>query len=80
MSGGAAQRRELLDRHQPYLKYDSHEQYFADAAEMFTEGPGMRLRRARNTTNIATAGDGLSLAFLGHDDHYPDRQSEQTSA
>jgi hypothetical protein len=66
-----ARQRELLERHQPYLRYDSQEAYFADAAEMFTEGPGMRLRAAGSTRDIAVAGDGLSLAFLGHDDAYP---------
>jgi VPS62-like protein len=67
----AARQRALLDRHQPYLRYDSHEQYFADAAEMFTDGPGMRLRAAGSAKDIATAGHGLSLAFLGHDNAYP---------
>src|SRR3954466_3750095 len=67
----AAQQRDLLARHQPYLRYDSQEAYFADAADMFTDGPGMRLRPARSTQDIATAGRGLSLAFLGHDDAYP---------
>src|SRR3954465_10623475 len=67
----AARERGPLARFQPYLKYDSHEQYFADAADMFTAGPGMRLRAARSSANIAVAGDGLSLAFLGPDDRYP---------
>jgi hypothetical protein len=67
----AARQRDLLIRHQPYLRYDSQEAFFADAAEMFTEGPGMRLRAGGSTRDIATAGHGLSLAFLGHDDAYP---------
>jgi hypothetical protein len=67
----AARQLALLMRHQPYLRYDSQEAYFADAAEMFTDGPGMRLRAAGDTHDIATAGRGLSLAFLGHDDRYP---------
>jgi hypothetical protein len=67
----AARQRDLLARHQPYLRYDSQEAYFADAAEMFTDGPGMRLRAAGSSADIASAGHGLSLAFLGHDDAYP---------
>ena len=70
----AARALELLERHQPYLRYDSHEAYFADAAEMFTEGPGMRLRRPGSAESIATAAHGLSLAFLGHADAYPGTQ------
>jgi hypothetical protein len=67
----AARQRDLLIRHQPYLRYDSQEAFFADAAEMFTEGLGMRLRAGGSTQDVATAGHGLSLAFLGHDDAYP---------
>src|SRR4051812_49794437 len=67
----AARQRDLLIRHQPYLRYDSQEAFFADAAEMFTEGPGMRLRAGGSTRDVATAGHGLSLAFLGHADAYP---------
>src|SRR3954449_8960639 len=67
----AAQQRDLLDRHQPYLRYDSQEAYFADAAEMFTDGPGMRLRAGGSTRDLATAGHGLSLAFLSHPERYP---------
>src|SRR5690242_650216 len=57
-------RRELLARHQPVLKYDSQESYFADSAAEWTDNPGNRLTdKAGNV--IATAGHGLSLAFLG---------------
>jgi hypothetical protein len=65
----AAEKRELLERHQPYLRYDSHEAYFADDAAIFTDGRGTRLRRG-NGDVLATAGDGLSLAFLS-EDPYP---------
>jgi hypothetical protein len=67
----AARQRQLLELHQPYLRYDSHEAYYADAAEMFTDGPGMRLRVAGSSADVATAGHGLSLAFLAHDGAYP---------
>src|SRR3954453_15203173 len=67
----AAAQRDLLDRHQPYLRYDSQEAYFADAAEMFTDGPGMRLRAGGSTRDLATAGHGLSLAFLSPPERYP---------
>src|SRR4051812_35846444 len=60
---------QLLERHLPYLKYDSHEAFFADAADIFTVDEGMRLRRAGSAT--ATAGHGLSLAFLSHPERYP---------
>jgi len=62
----AAQIVELLQRHQPHLRYDGHEAYFADDAAIFTDGPGMALRQAGGHV-LATAGDGLSLALLSHD-------------
>ncbi|WCB95053.1 hypothetical protein DSM104299_03795 [Baekduia alba] len=63
---------QLLERHQPYLKYDSQEAFFADAAEIFVESPGMRLRRKGSSADVAVAGDALSLAFLATDpDPYP---------
>src|SRR3954466_8291583 len=62
---------QLLERHLPYLKYDSHEAFFADAADIFTVDEGMRLRRAGSATDIATAGHGLSLAFLSHPSAIP---------
>ena len=34
---------ELLQRHRPFLKYDSHENYFADSAAVWTDNPGNRL-------------------------------------
>jgi hypothetical protein len=57
---------QLLADHQPHLRYDSHEAYFAEAAETFTDSPGMVLKRQDGTV-LATAGAGLSLDFLGHD-------------
>lgn len=58
---------QLLETYKPHLKYDSQEMYFADAAEMFVTSPGMRLRRAGETTDFKVAGAGLDLAFLSHD-------------
>jgi hypothetical protein len=60
---------ELLQRHRPFLKYDSHETYFADSAAEWTDNPGNRLITA-DGREIAAAGDGLALAFLGGT--YPD--------
>jgi hypothetical protein len=64
---------QLLEDHQPHLKYDSQEMYFADAAEMFVRSPGMRLRRAGETTDFKVAGAGLDLALLSADP-YPGTQ------
>jgi hypothetical protein len=76
----AQQQQALLERHQPYLRYDSHEAFFADAAEMFTDAPGMRLRAPGRKTNVATAGHGLSLALLSHpDDVYPGTKVKPSS-
>jgi hypothetical protein len=55
---------ELLERHKPFLKYDSQESYFADSAAEWTDNPGNRLTRADGTV-LATADNGLDLAFLG---------------
>jgi hypothetical protein len=60
---------ELLKRHKPALKYDSQESYFADSAAEWTDNPGNELRDARGKV-LATAGHGLSPAFLGVE--YPD--------
>ncbi len=60
---------ELLRRHRPFLKYDSHETYFADSAAEWTDNPGNRLVTG-DGEELAVAGDELSLGFL--DDHYPD--------
>ena len=60
---------ELLRRHRPFLKYDSHETYFADSAAQWTDNPGNRLVNGEGD-ELAAAGKGLSLKFLG--DHYPD--------
>jgi hypothetical protein len=61
---------ELLATHRPFLKYDSQESYFADSAAEMTDNPGNRLVRTDGTV-LATAGDDLSLAFLGV--KYPDK-------
>lgn len=58
----AAQRGQLLDRHQPYLLYDALETYFADAAEEWTRNPANRLRRRDGA--VRTAAEGLSLDDL----------------
>jgi Vacuolar protein sorting-associated protein 62 len=55
---------ELLQRHRPFLKYDSHESYFADSAAEWTDNPGNRLV-ARDGSVLAVGGEALSLAFLG---------------
>jgi len=55
---------ELLARHQPVLKYDSQECYFADSAAQWTDNRGHTLVDG-NGKVLAKAGDGLSLAFLG---------------
>lgn len=55
---------ELLERHKPFLKYDSQESYFADSAAEWTDNPGNQLARADGTV-LATAENGLDLAFLG---------------
>jgi hypothetical protein len=55
---------ELLQRHRPFLKYDSQESYFADSAAEWTDNPGNELLAADGTV-LARAGNGLSLAYLG---------------
>jgi hypothetical protein len=55
---------QLLQDHLPFLKYDSHEPYFADSAAEWTDNPGNQLRTADGTV-LATGGDGLSLSSLG---------------
>ena len=63
---------QLLNLHLPYLKYDSQEAYFADAAEIFVDSPGMRLRRKGSSADVAVQGGALDLAFLATDPHpYP---------
>ena len=58
---------DLLRRHQPGVKYDSMEQYFADSAEQWLVNPGNELRRA-DTGNargeVLATGAQLTLAFL----------------
>jgi VPS62-like protein len=59
----------LLRRHKPFLKYDSHECYFADSAAEWTDNPGNRLEGPGGKVIAGAAGAGgaadLSLAFLG---------------
>jgi hypothetical protein len=55
---------ELLKLHRPFLKYDSHETYFADSAESWTDNPGNRLLK-KDGTELAVAGGTLSLDFIG---------------
>jgi hypothetical protein len=61
---------QLLFDHQPYLRYDSQEAFFADSAAMLTDSPDDTLKREDGTV-LARAGEGLSLAFLGPQ-HYAD--------
>jgi hypothetical protein len=60
---------DLLKRHKPALKYDSQESYFADSAAEWTDNQGNELRDAAGKL-LATAGHGLTPAFLGAT--YPD--------
>lgn len=69
---------ELLERHKPFLKYDSQESYFADSAAEWTDNPGNELKRADGTV-IKRAGGGLSLAFLGRD-YADDSHAAKTDA
>jgi hypothetical protein len=55
---------DLLKRHKPWLKYDSQESYFADSAAEWTDNKGNELRNAAGKV-LATAGNGLTPAFLG---------------
>jgi hypothetical protein len=61
---------DLLRAHQPLVKYDSQESYFADSAAIWTDNPGNRLTRAGGDVTAPT----LSLSFLGparYDDGRP---------
>jgi hypothetical protein len=69
MIGGMSTPAELLRTHRPFLKYDSQENYFADSAAEWTDNPGNRLKNRKGDV-LATAGNGLSLDFLGTT--YPD--------
>jgi hypothetical protein len=74
MTAAAPSPTDLLVRHQPILRYDSQEPYFADSAAEWTDNPGNQLRRADGTA-IAAAPDRtgavasglppLALRFLG---------------
>jgi hypothetical protein len=58
---------DLLKRHQPGMKYDSMEQYFADSAEQWTANPGNELRRADTAEalgDLLATGSDLTLEFL----------------
>jgi VPS62-like protein len=72
----------LLRLHQPILKFDSHECYFADSAAEWTDNAANRLLREDGTA-IAEAtpdagGPQLSLPFLGPD-KYGDEAAVQTT-
>jgi hypothetical protein len=54
----------LLARHQPVLRYDQRERFFADSAEQLMALPGVELRRESGEV-IGRTGEGLSLGFLG---------------
>ena len=64
MIGAMSTTTELLQRHRPFLKYDSHETYFADSAATWTDNPGNRLLGG-DGKELAVAGRNLTLAFLG---------------
>jgi hypothetical protein len=69
---------DLLRRHQPGVKYDSMEQYFADSAEQWTANPGNELRRADTAQaqgEVLASGAKLTLAFLAAD-RYADGTTE----
>ncbi len=56
----------LLARHQPVLRYDSQEMYFADSAAEWTDDSVQVLQRADGTTIAAAPPAGpLALGFLG---------------
>src|SRR3954451_21939415 len=56
---------ELLARYKPSLQYDSLEAFFADAAEMMTDGKGCSLRQdAGRTLFGGRRGPALALAVL----------------
>jgi hypothetical protein len=68
---------ELLARHKPVLKHDSHEAYFADSAAEWTDNPANRLNRADGSL-IASASPAhgeqrLRLGFLGKE-RYADNE------
>jgi hypothetical protein len=52
-----------LERHRPALRYDSQETYRAMSAASITDNPGNALLDGAGSV-LATAGHGLSLAFL----------------
>jgi hypothetical protein len=60
---------ELLALFKPALRYDSQEAFFAASAEQMTSNAGNELRR-KDGAVLASAGDGLTLQFLGA--AYPD--------
>jgi len=67
-----ADRKTLLERHRPLLKYDSNESYFADAADAWTDWRENRLLQGKNLIAAATPTDGtpkLSLPFLVPDEY-----------
>jgi hypothetical protein len=66
----SAETDQLLKRHRPLLKYDSHECYFADSAAEWTDWKANQLRQGSRVVAAATPDDDtprLSLDFLGPD-------------
>jgi hypothetical protein len=58
----------LLQRHLPFLKYDSHECYFADSAREWTDYAANRLQRGNTVIAAAAPAAGsskLTIDFLG---------------
>jgi hypothetical protein len=70
---------ELLARHRPVVRYDSHEIYFADSAAGWTDTAGQTLRRGPQGAVLAQSPPSpplaaLSLSFLG-----PERYADGTA-
>lgn len=81
MADLSADKKVLLERHRPLLKYDSNESYFADSAEEWTNWKDNRLLKGETLLAAATPGDGaaqLSLAFLGPDEYADKVAAERT--
>jgi len=78
---------DLLRKHQPVLRYDSNEQFFADGAEQYMLNPGNELRRQRgaqgNGKVLASARPQggvprLTLDFLGPEKYADGTKVEKT--
>ena len=69
---GMIDRNVLLEKHRPFLQYDSNECYFADSAEEWTDWHENRLLQGERLLAAATPQDGaaqLSLPFLAPDEY-----------